>query len=608
MFAIVSVVLALGVIITDTLEIEETIFDNYQGRGSGIYYEPIYRMRVYSSEFNLLTHVNISVFVEKFDQINDFMNYNDRLCSVNKHNVSNICNNFNSTLKITKTELLKRYTTLMSLQNGVRIKRGLINAIGEFENWAFGVVGDKDYQQIEQDLNINKNNNKKTLVIMKSQVKLVQSSLNQISNVSSTISQNFMKIQREYNDLVDKINVRKNDLIELQVNQQLINYLTNFNFILTSFSLEIEELLDALLLAHQNTLHPLVLNSIQLKTILENIQRELPVNQVLPINIDTNSSLEDFMKLMKVTTKFSNFQLIFIINFPICTPEIYTLFQIWPMPIEITNLQFMFIQPNNPYLAISSDNQHFISYSDIEYNKCTSGVTIKYCALDMPVFLGSYPLCEIQLLKLTNNTILPKQCAVHHIYHNNAYFEKLKTKNTYLYWVATEIQTTLVCSTSTTFHILKGTGTIRLPNSCSLYTPTVILKSSGEEIKNINITVNINPDISLLNVSELGLKIDKIKNSKTNLKKINFQIPELKNVHQSSQKLDEIVNDIDKELENVVANNYQNLHIYGLYLIGGIVGYLVIHTIITKIKMYCRREREPRKMVRTRGLHGDNII
>lgn len=134
-------------------------------------------------------------------------------------------------------------------------------------------MGDNDYQQIQKELNTNKNNNKKTLVTMKSQVKLVQSSLNQISNVSSTISQNFVKLQREYNDLIDKINVRKNDLIELQVNQQLINYLTNFNFILTSFSLEIEELLDALLLAHQNTLHPLILNSIQLKKNLENIQR-----------------------------------------------------------------------------------------------------------------------------------------------------------------------------------------------------------------------------------------------------------------------------------------------------------------------------------------------
>jgi len=38
----------------------------------------------------------------------------------------------------------------LSLQERVRTKRGLINAIGEFENWAFGEVGDNEYQQIQQ--------------------------------------------------------------------------------------------------------------------------------------------------------------------------------------------------------------------------------------------------------------------------------------------------------------------------------------------------------------------------------------------------------------------------------------------------------------------------
>jgi len=157
---------------------------------------------------------------------------------------------------------------------------------------------------------------------------------------------------------------------------------------------------------------------------------------------------------------------------------------------------------------------------------------------------------------------------------------------------------------------LKDTGAINLPNSCTLYTPTVVLKSSGEKIKNVNILVNINPDIFLLKISVLGIQIDKIINSKTNFKKANYQIPKLKKLHQSSQKLDEILSDIDKELENASTNNYQNLHVYGLYLIGGVVGYLVIHTIITKTKLYCIEEREPRILLRTKGrvLHKDDII
>lgn len=80
MYLKVPVILIFGVILIDAVHIEETIVDNYQGSGSGIYYEPIYKMRVYSSEFNLLTHVNISVFVEKFYEMNNLINYNDRLC------------------------------------------------------------------------------------------------------------------------------------------------------------------------------------------------------------------------------------------------------------------------------------------------------------------------------------------------------------------------------------------------------------------------------------------------------------------------------------------------------------------------------------------------
>jgi hypothetical protein len=103
--------------------------------------------------------------------------------------------------------------------------------------------------------------------------------------------------------LVNKIDFKQNDLIEFQINQQLSNYLTNFNFIMTSFSLEMEELLNTSLLAHKNILHPVILTNIQLKTILGNIQCELySTNQVLPLNIDINSALEKFMKLVIIIT------------------------------------------------------------------------------------------------------------------------------------------------------------------------------------------------------------------------------------------------------------------------------------------------------------------
>jgi len=75
------------------------------------------------------------------------------------------------------------------------------------------------------------------------------------------------------------------------------------------------------------------------------------------------------------------------------------------------------------------------------------------------------------------------------------------------------VQTTLVCSASTTFHILKGAGTIKLPIACSLYTPTTILRASEEKIKNINISsVNMNPDIYF--IKHLRIKFKNKQNKK----------------------------------------------------------------------------------------------
>ena len=130
-------------------QVEEGTIEIHRGTGSGIYYEPIYKMRIFSNTFNLIIHVNISGFIDKYNELNNLANYNDKLSLYDNNNISTIYKNFKTTLMVTKAELLKRYTTLISLHNGIRTKRGLINAIGEFENWAFGVVGDSDYQHIQ---------------------------------------------------------------------------------------------------------------------------------------------------------------------------------------------------------------------------------------------------------------------------------------------------------------------------------------------------------------------------------------------------------------------------------------------------------------------------
>jgi len=65
------------------------------------------------------------------------------------YKISNICRNFRSTLIISIINIIKQYETFISLAGKNRTKRGLINAVGEFENRVFGTVGDSDITYVK---------------------------------------------------------------------------------------------------------------------------------------------------------------------------------------------------------------------------------------------------------------------------------------------------------------------------------------------------------------------------------------------------------------------------------------------------------------------------
>ncbi|KAE9522534.1 hypothetical protein AGLY_017070, partial [Aphis glycines] len=459
---------------------------------------------------------------EKFRNIDELLNNNAKLCKTETHGISAICSNFLPTLHTTRVELNKRYKSLMSLQTGNRVKRGLFNAIGNFEEWAFGSVGDDSYQELQKTVQKTNDNSGRAVSLMKTQSKIVQSTINQFTNVSSTLSQNFIELQTQYNQIISKINSKNNKLLEVEVNQPLINYLLNLNLLLTEFSFETDELIDALTLARHNILYPTIFNDNELRDNLEIIKKTFDSTQTLPININNTTSIEVFLKLAKISTKFANFQLLFILNFPICNKEEFVLHRVWPMPIEITTAQFLFIQPHNPYLAISLDKQKFISLTE------------------------------------NNQSKLPEYCEVRHGYFYNAHFEKLQRSNCFVYWTTKTIVTTMVCPTSTTVHTLQGTGILKIPKDCIVYTPSTILTPLKET--NGTVFTDYYPEFNLINLEQKTNKIKIIQSSNISFNLSKLQMPSLKNLKESTNNLDYVVAEIEKQNENtyIISKNHKD--------------------------------------------------
>jgi hypothetical protein len=217
--------------------------------------------------------------------------------------------------------------------------------------------------------------------------------------------------------------------------------------------------------------------------------------QSLPVDIFEKDSINEFLKLTKILTTFLNSQLIYSLNFPLCNRDEYILYRLWPMPIEITQAQFIFIQL---YIAISNDKQKFIRLSDWDMVNTISLPYMKYLLLNSAIHLKTFPLCEIQLFDSLNITKLPEQCEVRHVYYNNINLKKMHSKNKYLYWIANAMQTTLIYPILTSIHIFQGVGIITVPLDCILYTTIAILYSTNE-INHIILT-DFYPKINLISL------------------------------------------------------------------------------------------------------------
>jgi len=574
--------------------------------GSGIYYEPISKLKTYTGTFNLLIHVNITIYLEKFQNIDELLNNNAKLCKTETHGISSICSNFLPTLHTTRVELNKRYKSLISLQTGNRVKRGLFNAIGNFEEWAFGSVGDDSYQGLQKTIQKTNDNSGRAVSLMKTQSKIVQSTINQITNVSSKLSQNFIELQTQYNQIISKINSKNNKLLEVEVNQTLINYLLNLNLLITEFLFETDELIDALTLARHNILHPTILNDNELRNNLETIEKTFDSTQTLPININNTTSIEVFLKLAKISTKFANFQLLFILNFPICNKEEFVLHRVWPMPIEITTAQFLFIQPHNPYLAISLDKQKFISLTESDYINCNTLGLTKYFLLNNVIYFKTYSICEIQLFNSDNQIKLPEYCEVRHGYFYNAHFEKLQRNNCFVYWTTKKIVITMVCPTSTTVHTLQGTGILKIPKECIVYTPSTILTPLKET--NGTVFTDYYPEFNLVNLEQITNKIKIIQSSNISFNFSKLQMPSLKNLKESTNNLDYVVAEIEKQNENTYIIAKDVIHQYGIYIFALILSYIIIHLTVKKLRLYCVRETN-RDIIKTQRIRGrDRIV
>lgn len=554
---------------------------------SGIYYENISKIKLTTDTFKLITIVNTSNYEKKYNDLINIYEGTTMFCMIKSiGNISDICHSFNGLLNITILQLKKSFNTYNALKTHKINKRGLINIVGNFEKWAFGILDENDLEEIDNKIKTNTGKNKKTLDIINLQTRIIQSSLNNINNISDTINDNTEKLKVTLENLIETVN--KNIIQEniITISEKLTQHLIFFNIILSEFNQETEELIESVMWGQTGQLHPSIISPKNIIQQLIEVQKIIPKHLTFPQNPDEIINFLDFLKLMTISINFRDTYIIYTIYIPLCEIDSYTMYHIIPFPISLINNNYIFIKSSIEYLAISQDNEKFVTFTYQNYIMCKHSLIITVCTPHNTINRNTDKTCEIQLY--LDPQILPTTCVIGHINTITTFYKKLNFKNSWLY-ASSDIQTaTIVCPNKSKTIKISGTGIISINKQCYIKTTTIILKPNNC-INNTSYNIDFIPQFHLPNISTNILnKLNKIQNTSiktVNLKAIDNQLTEMV---KTSKSLESTINLIEMEEDSIEKEKNITNHIYLLYIVGIIVGYIIIHIILKYIKNKCR--------------------
>lgn len=569
---------------------------------SGIYYEYISKIKLTTDTFKLITFVNTTNYEIKYNDLIEINNKTMTFCKAKSiGNVSEIWQQFSGLINNTVAQLNKRFNTYNTLKTHRIAKRGLINIVGTFEKWAFGILNEDDLAETDEKIKAHTGQNKITLDLINIQTRIVQSTLNSFNNVTTTINENTIKLKTTLDKLIAEVNNSIRNIQTIDISQTLTQHLIFFNIILTEFNQETEELIESIVWGQNGQLHPSIINPKTIINQLKEIEKILPKHLSIPQNPEKIKNFLDFLKLLTISLNFMDTYLIYTIYIPLCEVDNYILYHITPFPVPIKNNNYIFIKPSNEYLAISQDNEKFVTFTHQEYMMCRHSLDITICNPHNIIIRNTHDTCEVQLFIDPQN--LPVSCDVRHIKTSITFYKKLILKNSWIYASGESNTVTLVCPDNSKTLKLIGTGILSISEACYITTPTTILKPNNCYT---NMTTNIDfvPQFQITNVStSLINKINKIQEPTITIPVFKTIDNQLSDISKSSNSLDSVINMIEIQEENIKKETNLTNHNYSLYALIIIVGYIVIHIVIKYIKNKCRMyflETTPTQMIQRR--------
>lgn len=349
-----------------------------------------------------------------------------------------------------------------------------------------------------------------------------------------TFNKDIKEIEGAIYDMSDNFKYIESKLKILELCEYLME---SYNFIENNLN----DMLNSITFARLKIIHSSIIKPIDLINALQEISQSLKRFN-LPLTAKM-SNIALYLDIIELEAFQTDSKIIFILKIPLLEPEIYTLYELFPLPIKDKRTGLFHVLLNSKkYIAKADDSLLYVSLSKL--NKCKSlGFHILICSNIFPYPIDTDAICEAQILK--NPQEIPKTCQNSIVYVNEYSIQELEA-NIWLTLITNPLPITIKCTDKLISEIISKNSIIQLQPNCIAFIGSTKIQAKYFIAKYDNITYNIhsiNIPFECCEHLPEKTKLPKIKPLKIgNLNNEDLEIARYK-LDEYSRNLDKIINE-----------------------------------------------------------------
>lgn len=508
------------------MEIEEECSIQPQNSSLGIYIEELANLRIYNTEWILVTKIDLNFYRSEFFKLVELYENLEHRCDL-------IVKKYYTTLEGYSVPYCK--APLQQIQNMMdeskrlsadwfikREKRNVLSVLGGALLGGFGyhLLSSLQTDEYLAEFEAMNAQNKHRDMIISKQTSLLEYAFDEIESMNETFAFQLNNIESrlvKFDSILKSINVnldhqtKLNNIISARIDFSMI--LNHFSLILTQFRDRQKQFLDTVSITHKNPSNPNIIPPKVLFEELINIKNAISSLELdLPFSV-SRESLSLFYQIATPRARIEKDVLIIDISIPLIKTKKYVLYKGTSMPYRIRDNLFSYIVPHHEYIALDTFFEKYVAITNDEISNCfhvnSSNII---CKQTFPI-LSAYhtQTCEINLLRSLNVSF---ECNIRVANLTSELWIKLRKPNTYIYAFPPNQMLQVDCPNNKVKQFYNGSGIISFTSGCTVKTEDIEIQAFqsiqseilNEFIPSVKINTNISNDvIEMLKFPEINI-------------------------------------------------------------------------------------------------------